>query len=670
MLPAARFCNQVADIIAYFCTEQKTRPMTKSQHNHTHSHGSHGSIKSRITVILGTAVLLAAAVYIERSCSLEKWQILLIYMIPYLLAGYSTLKEAFLGIMHGNMLNEHFLMSVATIGALCIGFLPGAGSEFPEAVSVMLFFRIGELFESYAEGKSRDSISHLLAIRPETANVERNGETETVPPQEVNPGETIVVRPGEKVPLDGTVLEGHSSVNTAALTGESIPRELHAGDEVLSGCINLTGVIRIRTTKSFGDSTVSKIIQLVESADTKKSRSESFIRRFARIYTPVVVSAALVLAFIPPLFSDGGFSRSFAEWLHRSLIFLVVSCPCALVISVPLTFFAGIGGASRKGILIKGSRHMDSLARTDTVVFDKTGTLTQGRFTVEVVHPEDFSEKELLHLAAHVEHFSTHPVGEALRTAFPDEATDGCSVTDVEEIAGKGIKATVSGKQVCVGNSGMMDSIGAMWHDCSHAGTVIHVAVDGKYAGHIVISDRVKEDSAAAVSALRRIGIKNTVMLTGDRTEVAGKVAEQTGIDSFHAELLPDGKMKYLEDLLASEPAGSSLAFVGDGINDAPALKRADTGIAMGGLGSDAAIEAADIVLMDDSPLKVAEAIKISRRTIRIARQNIWLAIGIKSAVLALAAIGSGTMGMAVFADVGVTVLAVFNAMRAMHSRN
>ena len=623
-------------------------------------------MRRRIIIIAVTAVLLAGAVIIEKHCALPTWQLLLVYLIPYLLVGAPTLKEAAEGIAHGDVFNENFLMTVATLGALCIGFLPGAETEFPEAVFVMLFFAVGELFETYAEGRSRDSISHLMDIRPDTADVERNGRVETVPPEEVRIGEIIVIRPGEKVPLDGTVTEGTSSLNTVALTGESMPRDVSTSDEVISGCINLSGMLRVRTTRSFGESTVSKILRLVESADGQKSRSESFITRFARVYTPIVVFAALLLAFLPPLFSETGFSASFATWLHRALIFLVVSCPCALVISVPLTFFGGLGGASRKGILIKGSSYMDTLARIGTVVFDKTGTLTKGEFAVEAVHPEDFNENELLHLAAHVEHFSTHPIGEALRAAFPNEATDGCSVTDVEEIAGQGIKACVEGRTVCVGNTRMMDSVGAGWHECHRAGTIIHVAVDGKYAGHIVINDRVKEDSAEAVAALKRLGVSRTVMLTGDREEVARDVAGRLGLDAYHAALLPADKVSYLEQLLASKPAGRSLAFVGDGINDAPVLKRADVGIAMGGLGSDAAIEAADVVLMDDKPTKIATAIAIARRTLRIARQNIWFAIGVKVTILALATVGLGTMWMAVFADVGVTVLAVLNAMRAL----
>ena len=655
---------------------EDTEGHNNHEHKHKHRH-AHSSTKRQITLIAVTAVLLTAAVLVERYCALQTWQLLLVYLVPYLLIGTGTLKEAAEGIARGNIFNEHFLMSLATIGALCIGFLPGAETEFPEAVFVMLFFAVGELFESYAEGRSRDSISHLMEIRPDTADVERNGHVETVPPEEVRIGEVIVIRPGEKVPLDGTVIEGSSSLNTVALTGESLPRDVEKGDDVASGCINLSGVLRIRTTKTFGESTVSKIIRLVENADSRKSRSESFITRFARIYTPIVVSAALLLAFVPPLLSGNGFASSFATWLHRALIFLVVSCPCALVISVPLTFFGGLGGASRRGILIKGSSFMDSLANVGTVVFDKTGTLTRGEFAVEAVHPEAaakpgsaapaaITEHELLHLAAHVEHFSTHPIGEALRAAFPNEATDGCSVTDVEEIAGQGIRANVEGRTVCVGNARMMEAVGAAWHDCHRTGTIIHVAVEGQYAGHIVINDRVKEDSAEAIAALRRLGVRDTVMLTGDREETAREVASRLGIGSYRTGLLPADKVRCLEELLAAKPRRTSLAFVGDGINDAPVLKRADVGIAMGGLGSDAAIEAADVVLMDDRPTKIATAVSISRRTLRIARQNVWLAIGIKAAILLLAAFGLGTLWLAVFADVGVTVLAVLNAMRAL----
>lgn len=626
-------------------------------------------MKRKITLISVTTVLLVCAVCIEKFCQLPVWQLLVIYLVPYLLIGFGTLKEAAEGIIDGDLFNEDFLMSVATIGALCIGFLPGAETEFPEAVFVMLFFQIGELFEEYAEGKSRDSISHLLAIRPDVANVERDGKVSEVSPEDVAIGEIIVVKPGERVPIDGKVIEGETSLDTAALTGESLPRDISAGDSIVSGCINLSGVVRVKTTKAFGESTVSKIIDLVESADKNKSRSESFITKFARVYTPVVVIAALILAFVPPVFAEAGFLDSFPTWLHRALIFLVVSCPCALVISVPLSFFGGLGAASKRGVLIKGSNFVDALARLGVVVFDKTGTLTYGKFEVEAVHPTDFDERELLHLAAHVEHFSTHPIGAALRSAFPAEATDGCEVVNVEEIAGRGVRAEVAGRTVCVGNSKMMDDLGVEWHDCHLAGTIVHVAVDGKYAGHIVISDVVKKDSAEAIRSLKKLGVDRTVMLTGDREAVGKEVAEKLGLDEYHAGLLPADKVAQVERLISEKPAGKVLAFVGDGINDAPVLKRADVGIAMGGLGSDAAIEAADVVLMDDKPSKIAVAVRIARRTIRIARQNVWFAIGVKVSILALAAAGLGTMWMAVFADVGVTVLAVFNAMRALSAR-
>lgn len=633
-----------------------------------HVHNGHDSLKSKIAIIAATTILLSGAALIEHYCSLPLWQLLLIYLVPYLLVGHDTLKEAAEGIVAGDVFNEDFLMAIATIGALCIGFMPGADTEFAEAVFVMLFFQIGELFEEYAEGRSRDSISHLMEIRPDTAHVERNGDEMTVAPDEVAVGETIIVKPGEKVPLDGIVVSGTSSLNTVALTGESMPREISKGDDISSGCINLSGLLRVKTTKTFGESTVAKIIDLVENANESKSRSESFITKFARVYTPVVVIAALILAFLPPLLSSAAFIDSFTTWLLRALIFLVVSCPCALVISVPLTFFGGLGGASRKGILIKGSNYIDTLSRLGTVVFDKTGTLTRGEFAVEAVHPSDYNEKELLHLAAHVEHFSTHPIGAALRNAFPKEASDGCAVTDVEEIAGRGVKATVDGHTVCVGNSKMMADINMEWHDCHLPGTIVHVAVDGRYAGHIVINDQIKADSAEAVASLKRAGVERTVMLTGDREDTAKDVAEKVGIDEYHSELLPSDKVAHVERLLNEKPAGKNLAFVGDGINDAPVLKRADVGIAMGALGSDVAIDAADVVLMDDKPSKIATAIAIARRTIAIARQNVWFAIGVKAAILILAVFGLGTMWMAVFADVGVTVIAVLNAMRALKS--
>ena len=641
------------------CSHEHHHEHHEDHETHEHHHHEH-SLKKQLWLIIATIVLLIVAVLIEHgTIHLNKWQLLLVYLVPYLLIGHETLHEAWEGITHGDAFNEHFLMSIATIGALCIGFLPGAETEFPEAVFVMLFFQVGELFEGYAEGKSRDSIAHLMDIRPDVAHLENQGIID-VNPENVRVGETIVIRPGEKVPLDGVVIEGTTSLNTVALTGETMPRDVNVGDEVISGCVNLSGVIRVRTTKDFGESTVSKIISLVEHAGEHKSQSEAFITRFARVYTPIVVFLALALAIIPTLF--GG---HFATWLYRALMFLVVSCPCALVISVPLTFFGGIGGASRKGILIKGANYMDVLAKVSTVVFDKTGTLTHGQFAVTAVHPDTCDEHQLLHLAAHVEHFSTHPIGAALRDAFPDEATDGCVVSGVEEIAGHGIRAKVGNQTVCVGNTKMMDAVGAKWHDCHHIGTIIHVAIDGEYSGHIVINDKVKDDSAEAITQLQSLGVAKTVMLTGDRKEVADHVARELGLSEYHAELLPADKVKYIDDLLIDDRK-SSVAFVGDGINDAPVLARADVGIAMGGLGSDAAIEAADVVLMDDKPSKIALAIRIARRTLGIARQNVWFAIGVKCAVLILATLGVATMWLAVFADVGVTVLAVLNAMRAL----
>ena len=643
------------------------------EHHEAHEHHHEHSLKKQIWLIGITVVLLIAAVLIERyhlsflHSPLSTWQLLLVYLIPYLIIGNETLHEAWEGIMKGDAFNEHFLMSVATIGALCIGFLPGAETEFPEAVFVMLFFQIGELFEGYAEGRSRASIAHLMDIRPDIAHME-DSQLKDISPEKVAVGSVIVIRPGEKVPLDGVIIEGNSALNTVALTGESLPRDVKVGDEVISGCVNLSGVLRVRTTKAFGESTVAKIINLVENAGENKSQSEAFITRFARVYTPIVVFLAIALAILPPTLSfviyHLSFLSTFPTWLYRALMFLVVSCPCALVISVPLTFFGGIGGASRKGILVKGANYMDVLAKVGTVVFDKTGTLTHGQFSVTAVHPDECDENELLHLAAHVEHFTTHPIGAALRDAFPDEATDGCEVSEVEEIAGHGIRAKVGDRIVCVGNTKMMDSIGAKWHDCHHVGTIIHVAIDGQYAGHIVINDKIKDDSAEAIEALKNLGVEKTVMLTGDRKEVADNVAKTLGLSEYHAELLPADKVKYIAN--GQWAVDSFVAFVGDGINDAPVLARADVGIAMGGLGSDAAIEAADVVIMDDKPSKIALAIKIARRTLAIARQNVWFAIGVKIAVLILAALGIATMWLAVFADVGVTVLAVLNAMRAL----
>ena len=693
-------------------TEQSHRHCCCSgeEHEHQHEHGhhhhhEHGGLKGKLWLIIATTLLLIGAVAMEKCCSLATWQVLLVYLVPYLLIGHDTLKEAAEGVVKGDMFNEDFLMTIATLGALTIGFLPGAETEFAEAVFVMLFFQVGELFEGYAEGNSKRSISHLMAIRPDTAEVKRGEEVLTVAPDEVKVGETIVVAPGAKVALDGVVTKGASALNTVALTGESEPRDVGVGDTVASGCVNLTGVLELRTTRCFGESTVSKIISLVESADKNKSRSEAFITRFARVYTPIVVFMALALAFLPPLFATGGYAAGFATWLHRALIFLVVSCPCALVISVPLTFFGGIGGASRHGILVKGSNYIDALADIGTVVFDKTGTLTHGQFEVEAVHPDHYDKEQLLHLAAHVEHYTTHPIGAALRNAFPNEACDGCRVEQVEEIAGQGVRAVVNGHTVCVGNTKMMEALSARWHDCHRAGTIIHVAVDGVYAGHIVVNDKIKEDSAKAIADLKALGVKRTVMLTGDREAVGKEVAERLGIDEWHAELLPTDKVAHIERLLGEEKQGEgaqsegaqlknsqskstqgkstqgkgaqgksykgkSVAFVGDGINDAPVLKRADVGIAMGALGSDAAIEAADVVLMDDKPSNIAVAIKIARHTIAIARQNVWFAIGVKVAVLLLATVGLGNMWMAVMADVGVTVAAVLNAMRSFLKAN
>ena len=624
-------------------------------------------MKKKLIRIILTAVLLAGAWLVEHFAALPMWQVLLVYLVPYLVISYDVLGEAVEGIMEGDPFDENFLMSIATIGALLIGFLPGAEPQFIEGVFVMLFFQLGELFEHYAEDKARDSISELMDIRPDVANVERNGVVASVSPEEVKIGETVIVKPGEKIPLDGRVLEGASSLNTVALTGESMPRDVSAGMEVISGCVNLSGVLKVQVEKPYSESTAAKIIQLVEEAGDNKSRSESFIRRFARVYTPIVVIAALALAVIPPFFYDS-YAPAFGVWLYRALTFLVVSCPCALVISIPLTFFAGIGGASHKGILIKGGNYMDALSKLSTVVFDKTGTLTRGTFDVEAIHPEKLSEHELLHLAAHVERYSTHPIALALRMAYANEK-DNCTVEDIQEAAGQGITATVNNQKVSVGNSRLMATLGVTIPTCkrctSHAGTIVHVAIDGEYAGHIVISDQLKADAVKAIESLKQLGVSKTVMLSGDKREVVEQVAEQTKVTEYYAELLPTDKVKHVERLIAEKNAGETIAFVGDGINDAPVLARADVGIAMGALGSDAAIEAADVVLMDDKPSKIALAIELSCRTIFIAKENAWFAIGIKVAVLLLATFGMASMGLAVFADVGVMVLAVLNAMRA-----
>ena len=581
-------------------------------------------MKKKLIRIILTAVLLAGAWLVEHFAALPMWQVLLVYLVPYLVISYDVLGEAVEGIMEGDPFDENFLMSIATIGALLIGFLPGAEPQFIEGVFVMLFFQLGELFEHYAEDKARDSISELMDIRPDVANVERNGVVASISPEEVMIGETVIVKPGEKIPLDGRVLEGASSLNTVALTGESMPRDISAGMEVISGCVNLSGVLKVQVEKAYSESTAAKIIQLVEEAGDNKSRSESFIRRFARVYTPIVVIAALALAVIPPFFYDS-YAPAFGVWLYRALTFLVVSCPCALVISIPLTFFAGIGGASHKGILIKGGNYMDALSKLSTVVFDKTGTLTRGTFDVEAIHPERLSEHELLHLAAHVERYSTHPIALALRMAYANEK-DNCTVEDIQETAGQGITATVNNQKVSVGNSRLMATLGITIPTCkrctSHAGTIVHVAIDGEYAGHIVISDQLKADAVKAIESLKQLGVSKTVMLSGDKREVVEQVAEQTKVTEYYAELLPADKVKHVERLIAEKNAGETIAFVGDGINDAPVLARADVGIAMGALGSDAAIEAADVVLMDDKPSKIALAIELSCRTISLQRKT------------------------------------------------
>lgn len=647
--------------------------------------------KKQLSRIALTAVLLFVAWMVTKSIVMPVWGQLLVYLVPYIIISYDVVGEAIEeGIGERNPFNEDFLMCVATIGALLIGFLPGAEPQFPEAVFVMLFFQVGELFEDYAEDRSKRSINDLMDIRPDVANVERDGEVTAVDPKTVAVGETVVVRPGEKVPMDGTITDGVSSLNTVALTGESVPRDVGVGDDVLSGCINISGVLRVKVGKSFGDSTASKIIKLVEESSENKSHSETFIRRFSRVYTPIVVFLAIGVAFIPPFFCDS-YADGLATWVYRALSFLVVSCPCALVISVPLSFFGGVGGAARKGILIKGGNYMDALARLSTVVFDKTGTLTQGVFAVDAIHPEAIDADDLLHLTAHAEEYSTHPIASALRAAFGNATfkdaalgnvsatnigellADGCRLDNVKEIAGQGIRATVNGHAVSVGNVKLMEASGAKVTECvkceNAVGTIIHVAVDGVYAGHIVIADKVKADSRDAIAGLKGLGVEKTVMLTGDHERVAARVAEDLGLDEYHASLLPQDKVEWVERLISAKSNGSTLAFVGDGINDAPVLARADVGIAMGALGADAAIEAADVVLMDDKPSKIAMAVHIARRTIANARQNSTFAIAVKVVILVLVAtgvLGSLAMPLAVFGDVGVMVLCVLNAMRTL----
>ena len=590
------------------------------------------------------------------------------YLAPYLIIGYDILWKAFKGVKNRQPFDESLLMAIATLGAIILAVYEDG--DYTEAIGVMLFYQIGEWFQSYAVGKSRRNISELMDIRPDYANVEReNGQLEAVDPDEVEVGTIIVVKPGEKIPIDGEVVEGSSTLNTSALTGESLPREVESGDEVISGCININGLLKIRTTKEFGESTVSKILDLVENASSRKSKAEDFISKFARVYTPAVVAAAIALALVPPFVRMGfmGIPADWDVWIYRALTFLVISCPCALVISIPLSFFAGIGGASKAGVLVKGSNYLETLSKVKTVVFDKTGTLTKGVFQVTAAHPQEMSEKELLHLAAHVERYSTHPIAASLRAAYPNES-DSCRVEAVEEIAGQGIRAQVNGNVVCVGNSKMMEAVGAEWYDCHRhaAGTVIHVSINGRYAGHVIISDVVKETSKAAIAALKSVGVARTVMLTGDAKEVADAVAKELGIDQVRSELLPADKVQNVEELLLENKGNGNLAFVGDGINDAPVLTRADIGIAMGAMGSDAAIEAADVVLMDDDPMKISQAIRISRKCLAIVNQNTWFSIGIKLVVLLLGAVGIANMWFAIFADVGVMILAVLNAMRAL----
>lgn len=619
--------------------------------------------KRNLARIVVASVLMTGLTFTEVTGSARFF----LYMVPYLIVGYDILWKAARGIKNLQALDENFLMALATVGAIVLAVYSGSG-DYSEGVAVMLFYQIGEWFENYAVGRSRKNITELMDIRPDYANVESLGRIERIDPDEVEIGTTIIVQPGEKVPIDGVVIDGNSTLNTSALTGESLPRNVTAGDEIVSGCININGVLKIRTTKNFGDSTASKILDLVENASSRKSRSENFITKFARIYTPAVVAGAAALAVIPSLVTG-----DVATWLYRALIFLVISCPCALVISIPLTFFAGLGGASRAGILIKGSNFLETLSKVRTVVLDKTGTLTRGIFEVAAVHPigtncvasDPRAELRLLHLAAHVERFSTHPIAASLRRAYPNATDDGCKVENVEEIAGLGIRAEVNGEVVHVGNDKLMDEIGAAWRPCSRVGTTIHVAIAGEYAGHVVIADMLKPRAKKAVENLYRIGVGRIVMLTGDIRRVAEKVAGDLGIGEFYAELLPAQKVERLENILAEEKTFAT-AFVGDGINDAPVLARADIGIAMGALGADAAIEAADVVLMDDDPLKISKAVEIAKKTLAIVKENIYFAIGVKILCLALGAVGLANMWFAIFADVGVMVLAVLNALRAL----
>lgn len=618
--------------------------------------------KSLYRILLATLVFIVVFIIVKVSRANLVLQALL-YAIPFLMAGYDVLKKAVLKISQGKVFSEHFLMSLATLGAFALSFMTGE-SEFAEAVFVMIFYQVGEFFEHIAEGSSEKSISELLNLRPDLVHLEVDGNISDVEPKDVQEGQVIVIRPGEKVAIDGILISGESSVDTAALTGESLPQSVQVGDQVLSGMINMTGVIRVKVLHTVENSTLSKILDLLENSSANKSKSERFMSKFAAIYTPTVVIAALVLAFLPPLLL-GNFTANFPEWLSRALTFLVISCPCALVISIPLSFFGGLGASSKAGVLIKGSNYLESLANLETLLLDKTGTLTEGVFEVTALHSNDIKKEHLLHLASHVERFSSHPIAQSLREAYEKEADD-CSITDVVEKSGYGITAKVNGHDVAVGNTKFMDSLGADWKTCHKVGTIIHVAIDGKYAGHIVISDCIKSDTKEALEQLRKAGVKNLVMLTGDRHEVAEKVAGELSMTDYKAELLPADKVTELENYLAQKHSRSTVGFVGDGINDAPVLARADVGIAMGGLGSDVAIEAADVVVMNDRLSKIAQAIKIARKTITIARENIVFSIGIKVLVLILASLGLANMWLAIFADVGVTVLATLNAMRTM----
>ena len=618
--------------------------------------------KKMLLRILASAVLLVALHFVP----VTGWARFICYMVPYLVIGYDILIKAGKGIAHRQVTDENFLMAVATVGAIALALYERSG-DYTEAIAVMLFYQVGEWFQSYAVGKSRRNISELMDIRPDYANVESDGKLEHVDPDEVEIGTVIVVQPGEKVPIDGVIVEGESSLNTSALTGESLPRDAKAGDEIISGCINMTGVLKIRTTKEFGESTVSKILDLVENASSRKSRSEAFISRFARIYTPAVCLGALALAIIPPLVRIVflGLGGEWETWIYRALTFLVASCPCALVISIPLSFFAGIGGASNAGVLVKGSNYLETLSQTRIVVFDKTGTLTKGVFEVNGIHHSPYSDKQLVEYAALAESASSHPISKSLQAAYGGEI-DRSRVSDIREIGGQGVTALVDGHRVAAGNDKLMDAEGVNYIECHSVGTIIHMAIDGEYAGHIVISDVIKPDAREAVAALKKCGVRETVMLTGDAEKVAESVAASLGIDRVYSELLPGDKVDKVEELIKNKGDKSKLAFVGDGINDAPVLSRADIGIAMGAMGSDAAIEAADIVLMDDDPMKISKAIKISRKCLRIVYENIVFAIGIKLACLLLVAIGSANMWLAIFADVGVMILAVLNAIRAL----